>query len=149
MNPYVYDSELWLPRPPEAIFPFFADASNLNKITPPWLSFGMVTPPPIAMRAGTLIEYRLRVRGFPIRWVTEITEWNPPFRFVDIQRRGPYRLWRHTHEFQEENGGTRCLDRVEYYPLGGALIHRLFVRRDVERIFAYRRERLLELWPAG
>jgi len=147
VRPYLFTSEQWVPRPRAEVFPFFADASNLDRITPPWLRFRIVTPLPIDLRAGALIEYRLRVRGFPLRWLTEIAEWNPPVRFVDVQLRGPYRLWRHTHEFHEENGGTRCIDRVEYYPRGGALVHRLFVRRDVERIFAYRQARLSELWP--
>ena len=86
------------------------------------------------------------MRGIPFRWRTEITEWDPPRRFADVQRRGPYRLWHHTHSFEEWAGGTRCLDHVQYRPLGGALIHWLFVRRDVALIFEYRRTRLRELF---
>ena len=92
------------------------------------------------MRAGTLIDYRLRLHGFPIRWRTEITLWEPPVRFADTQLRGPYRLWEHTHTFVEKDGGTLCRDEVRYAVPGGALIERLFVRRDVEKIFAFRQE---------
>lgn len=144
-----FHDELWLPRSRDEVFPFFADAGNLCEITPPWVKFQVLTPAPIVMRPGTLIDYRIRVHGLPIRWRTEITEWNPPCHFVDVQLRGPYTLWRHTHTFEEKDGGTLCSDNVTYRPRGGAIIQRLFVRKDVERIFAYRRKRLLELFPAG
>jgi ligand-binding SRPBCC domain-containing protein len=133
-----------LPRPPAAVFPFFADAGNLEAITPPWLSLS-VTTPPIDMRAGALIEYRLRLHGLPIRWLTVIADWEPGVRFVDTQIRGPYALWHHTHEFEPDGDGTLMRDTVRYAlpygPLGG-LAHALFVRRDVERIFDYRAEAL-------
>lgn len=90
------------------------------------------------MHAGALIDYQIRIHGVPVRWRTEIAEWNPPTGFVDQQLRGPYRLWRHAHTFTEKDGGTQCDDRVEYAVPGGALINWLFVRRDVEKIFAYR-----------
>ena len=135
---HVFESELWLPVSREKIFPFFADARNLEALTPPWLKFHILTPGAIPMRVGTLIDYHLRVHGVPIRWRTEITAWEPPTGFADEQRRGPYRLWRHRHSFAEHNGGTVCGDRVEYAAPGGALIHRWFVRRDVEAIFQYR-----------
>ena len=143
-----FKDELWLPRNRDEVFPFFADARNLSEITPPWVQFQVVTPAPIVMQPGTLIDYRIRVHGLPIRWRTEITEWNPPHRFVDVQLRGPYSLWHHTHTFEEKDGGTLCVDNVTYRPRGGAIINRLFVRKDVHRIFAYRRKRLLELFPA-
>ncbi len=98
------------------------------------------------MRPGTLIDYRITVHGLPIRWRTEIAEWEPPHRFVDVQLSGPYTRWHHTHTFEESEGGTRCLDHVHYRPRGGALVHWLFVRRDVERIFQYRQQRLQELF---
>ena len=98
------------------------------------------------MRPGTLIDYRLGIHGLPLRWRTEITKWNPPVSFVDVQRRGPYILWHHTHTFAEQHGGTLCRDAVRYRPRGGALMNRLFVRRDVERIFAFRRERLVRIF---
>ncbi len=137
---HVFESELWLPIPREKVFPFFADARNLEVITPPWLNFHILTPGEIPMRVGAIIDYQLRIHGLPIRWRTEITDWNPPHSFMDEQRRGPYRLWRHTHTFTEKDGGTLCHDRVEYAVPGGALINKLFVRRDVETIFNYRTE---------
>jgi ligand-binding SRPBCC domain-containing protein len=140
MTQHTFHAELWLPRPRPEVFAFFAEARNLEAITPPWLKFEVLTPVPIEMRAGTLIDYRLRLHGFPIRWRTEITLWEPPVRFADTQLRGPYRLWVHTHTFAEKDGGTLCLDDVRYAVPGGALIERLFVRRDVERIFAHRQE---------
>ena len=138
MTMHVFESELWLPASREKVFPFFADARNLEIITPPWLKFRILTPGEIPMRAGAVIDYQLRIHGWPVRWRTEITGWNPPFGFVDEQRLGPYRRWCHTHAFAEHDGGTRCHDRVEYAVPGGALINWLFVRRDVDKIFAYR-----------
>lgn len=140
---HVIESELWLPQPPQTIFPFFADAHNLESITPAFLKFQVVTPKPIEMHAGTLIDYRLRIHGVPIGWRTRIRDWEPPYRFVDEQLRGPYRQWIHEHTFTEERGGTLCRDRVEYSVYGGALVHALFVRKDVANIFAYRTEQLL------
>lgn len=145
MTPFTLDDQVWIPLTREQIFPFFADARNLEAITPPWVSFKILTPGPILMKPGTLIDYQIRIHGIPIRWRTEITEWNPPFHFVDCQVRGPYRLWKHTHSFESKDGGTLCKDHVDYWPIGGGLINRLFVRSDVERIFAYRKSRLLEL----
>ena len=139
--------EQWLPRPRAEVFPFFTDAANLQAITPPWLDFRILTPGPIAMRPGALIDYRLKLRGFPIRWRTQITVWEPPFRFVDRQLKGPYRQWVHEHSFEEKDGGTLCRDRVDYAVPGGALVNRIFVQRDVETIFAYRREQLERLFP--
>jgi len=136
---------MWLPRAPEEIFSFFCDAANLQKITPPWLDFRVITPLPITMRIGTRIEYRLRVHGFPFRWQSEITAWEPPLRFADEQRRGPYRVWIHEHRFESTGKGTLCKDFVRYAAPGGRLIEWLFVRHDVERVFAFRREKLLEI----
>jgi ligand-binding SRPBCC domain-containing protein len=146
MREFTIQTELWLPQPRHEVFPFFAEARNLETLTPPWLKFEVLTPAPISMRAGTLIDYRIRVHGVPIRWCTEITEWQPPHRFVDVQLRGPYTLWHHTHNFEEHDGSTLCLDWVRYRPRGGALINWLFVRRDVERIFQYRQQRMQELF---
>jgi ligand-binding SRPBCC domain-containing protein len=146
MNHFLFESELCLPRPRAEVFAFFGDAENLEAITPPWLRFEVLTPKPIAMQPGALIDYRLRIHGIPIRWRTEIAEWSPPCRFVDVQVRGPYTLWHHTHIFEEQEGGTLCRDIVRYRPPGGAFIDQLFVRRDVEKIFAYRAQRLRELF---
>ena len=148
MKEFAFNAELRLPRSREEVFSFFANAHNLESLTPPWLQFQVVTPDPIEMRAGTLIDYRIRLHGFPIRWRTEITVWEPPHRFVDVQLKGPYRLWHHTHTFQEAEGGTLCGDQVRYRPWGGALMNWLFVERDIERIFRYRQRRLKELFGA-
>jgi ligand-binding SRPBCC domain-containing protein len=144
MRIHVLETDIRLASPRDEVFPFFADAMNLQQITPPFLDFRILTPPPIRMEAGTLIDYSLKLRGIPIRWRTRIAGWDPPFSFVDEQVRGPYRLWVHEHRFLEEDEGTRVLDRVRYAVPGGALVHRLLVRREVERIFAYRTERLRE-----
>lgn len=143
------EMEQWLAKPPAEVFPFFADAYNLETITPDLLSFKVVTPRPIEMKPGTLIDYRLKVRGLPIRWRTEITEWDPPHRFCDTQLKGPYKQWVHTHTFTEENGGTRCKDVVEYAPPGGPLsplINKLAVQNDVEKIFTHRAQVLEEMF---
>lgn len=141
---YRLQSELWLPVKREDVFAFFSDARNLNALTPPWLHFRILTPEPIEMRAGTLIDYALRLRGIPIRWQSEITVWEPPGRFVDSQRRGPYRTWHHEHTFVESDHGTMVHDTVDYAVLGGRWIHRLFVQRDLESIFEYRHQKLRE-----
>ncbi len=135
-----------LPVPLSDLFPFFADAGNLGRITPPWLDFQVLTPAPIAVHAGALIDYRLRWRALPLRWRTEIEVWEPPYRFVDRQVRGPYRLWRHTHSFEELRGGTLVEDTVEYSAPGGRPAHRLIVDRDVRRIFNHRRAALEEIF---
>ncbi len=144
-----YQVELWLPMPPEEVFPFFADAANLNAITPPWLHFRVLTPQPIAMRAGTLIDYALRLHGVPLRWRTRIQAWQPPHRFVDEQVRGPYRQWIHEHTFEARDGGTLARDVVRYAVPLDFIAHPLFVRRDVERIFAFRQESLRVRFGAG
>lgn len=147
----------WLPLPPAELFPFFSDAHNLEKLTPPLLRFEVLTPRPIQMGTGTLLDYRLRLRGFPIRWRTRILDWNPPYGFVDEQLKGPYVRWYHTHTFVSAAGpggqpGTRCDDRVEYRPPGRAiapLVNRLVVQRDVEKIFRYRAQILADLFADG
>ena len=135
-----------LPQSPEEVFPFFADASNLNRLTPRSLKFQILTPPPIEMRRGTLIDYRLRLRGVPIRWRTEITEWDPPYRFVDTQIKGPYRRWVHEHQFLLEEDGTRAIDKVQYDMALGKLLHPLFVKRDLKRIFRHRAKVMRDLF---
>jgi hypothetical protein len=140
--------EQWFPRPLEQVFAFFADARNLEAITPPWLGFEVLTPAPIEMRPGALIDYRLRLHGVRLGWKTEITVWQPPHRFVDEQRHGPYREWVHEHTFAVRDGGSLVGDHVRYRVPGGRLVHELFVRREVERIFDYRRERLAQLLGA-
>ncbi len=133
------------PKPREEIFPFFADPENLESITPPSLHFRILTPTPIEVQEGTKIDYRLRLHGIPIRWTSLISSWEPPFRFVDQQIRGPYRQWIHEHRFEEVGHETLMTDRVHYSVPGGSWIHRLFVRPDLERIFDYRAKVLREL----
>ena len=106
MKIYELRTQVRLPRPIDEVFPFFADAHNLETLTPPWLKFHVLTPKPIAMAVGTKIDYKLRIRGLPLRWRSEITAWEPPFRFQDEQLRGPYRQWIHEHTFQEADGMT-------------------------------------------
>ncbi len=133
-----------VPRPLEEVFSFFSDPGNLSRITPPWLGFRMLTPSQ-EMRQGLRIDYRIRPLGIPQRWRSEITLWEPPHRFVDEQVRGPYRSWRHLHEFHTAPGGTEIHDTVRYaLPLGafGRVAHALVVRRQLESIFAYR-ERII------
>jgi hypothetical protein len=137
---FTLQAELWLPRRCEEVFPFFADAFNLEFITPPWLKFEVLTPRPIQMRAGLRIDYRLRLRGFPLRWQSEITAWEPPCRFVDEQRCGPYRAWVHEHTFEDRDSGTLTRDLVRYDVIGGRLINALFVRRDLERVFHFQKQ---------
>jgi|SRR5579862_4175897 len=146
MNGHHFRAELWLPKGIDEIFGFFADAANLRLLTPDWLKLSILTPQPMELKAGAIIDYRLRVHGIPARWRTEITAWEPPHRFVDEQKRGPYRLWIHEHRFSAQEGGTLIRDDVRYRPPGGWLVDRLFVRSDIEAIFDSRRKKLLELF---
>lgn len=135
-----------------AVFDFFSRARNLEALTPPWLRFDVVTPEPIEMRPGTVIDYRLRMHGVPLRWRTLIETWQPQRMFVDRQLRGPYRLWHHTHEFEEHPQGTIVRDHVRYgIPLGpiGSLARALFVRRDLERVFDFRQQAVVRLLERG
>lgn len=135
-----FQTKLWLPLEPEAVFRFFSDAANLESITPPWLNFKIATPLPIVMAAGTLIDYRLRVRGIPLRWRTRINVWEPPYRFEDEQLKGPYQHWIHEHTFTPHDGGTLAQDRVRYATPLDWLVHDQLVRPDIERIFQFRSE---------
>ena len=110
------DAEMWIPVSIDQVFAFFSDTTNLDQMTPPWVHFQTLTPRPIEMRAGIVIDYRLRIHGVPIRWTSEITAWKPPTQFVDEQRRGPYKLWVHRHDFGAENGGIWIRDHVDYRP---------------------------------
>lgn len=145
---YVLKREAMVACPLRQVFDFFSRAENLEALTPPWLHFRIVTPQPITMKQGATIAYQLRVRGISVRWLTEIERWRPPYEFVDVQRKGPYRLWHHTHRFEECEGGTRIVDIVRYaLPFGpvGRLVHRLRVRDDLAKIFDYRQRRVGEL----
>lgn len=142
MRLHVLSREQLLPGSPEQVFPFFADARNLERITPPFLGFRVLTPEPIQMHPGTLIAYKLTLHGARVRWLTRIAVWEPPERFVDVQVSGPYSVWHHTHTFEPAGPDTLMRDVVRYgLPLGplGEIAHSLFVRRDVEGIFDHRR----------
>lgn len=146
MRIFTFRCELRLERSRGEIFPFFSDPLNLERITPPWLKFRVVSDLPIQMRKGTEIEYRLKIRGIPARWRSRITVWEPPYRFVDEQLRGPYRAWIHEHRFTEVESGTLCEDTVQYAPPGGALLNKLLVAKDIQKIFAYRTEQLQKIF---
>jgi ligand-binding SRPBCC domain-containing protein len=141
MRVYTFQREQVLPVPRAEAFEFFADAFNLEAITPPWLQFKVASEGEIVMRPGTLIEYRLRLHALPLRWLTRIDSWEPGRRFTDVQVRGPYRLWHHTHTFECHRTGTTMRDEVRYaLPLGplGRFARALVVRRDLDRIFDFR-----------
>jgi ligand-binding SRPBCC domain-containing protein len=144
---HVLERDQVIPRERGEVFAFFADAFNLEAITPPWLGFRVITPRPIGMAPGTSIEYRLKLHGLRVDWLTSIEIWEPGRRFVDTQVRGPYRLWRHTHLFEDHPNGTLVRDRVSYaIPLGplGELARLLFVGRDLDRIFDHRQVAVAE-----
>jgi ligand-binding SRPBCC domain-containing protein len=146
-----FTTELWLPCPPEALFAFFGDAHNLDVLTPGWLHFRILTPQPILMQRGTLIDYRLRWHGLPLSWRTQISEWHPPHCFVDRQVKGPYRQWVHEHIFEARDGGTLLRDRVDYAVPGWLIepaLSRWIITPDVERIFTYRQRKMAQLFSA-
>lgn len=146
MKVFTLSTQIWLDRPVREVFRFFSDARNLEVLTPPWLRFEVLSKGPIDLAEGRRIDYRLRLRGLPVKWQSEITTWKPPRLFVDEQRRGPYRLWVHEHRFTEHGDATLAEDLVRYAVPGGWIINRLLVRRDLERIFRYRRSKLRSLF---
>ncbi|MSX01696.1 MAG: CDP-paratose 2-epimerase [Actinobacteria bacterium] len=152
MTVHTLEREQELDGTPEEVFPFFADAWNLEAITPPLLAFKVTTERPIAMFAGALIEYRLKIHRMPIRWKTLIEQWQPSELFVDTQIKGPYKLWHHTHTFEPLPGERTLMRDIVRYSIGygpaGDIAHKLFVGRDVESIFEYRAEVLAPLLAA-
>jgi ligand-binding SRPBCC domain-containing protein len=139
----------WVPRPLDEVFEFFARPENLVEITPPWLALRVVTPGPLTMRSGLVIDYTVRVLARPARWRSLIAEYGPPHGFRDVQVTGPYRRWDHRHRFRREADGTAIEDVVVYEPpLGplGALLDVLIIRRQLAAIFEYRRRRIEALF---
>ena len=142
-------AEQWIPLSVEKLFPFFADEKNLETLTPPMLHFHVLGKSTPTMQAGTLIDYKLRIHGIPVRWQSRIDEWQPNEYFVDTQVRGPYSYWHHTHRFMPKDGGTLATDHV-LYRVPGWIVGRIFilpfVRRDIQNIFEYRRKKIEELF---
>lgn len=144
---YTLVRDQFIPRPLDEVFPFFADAGNLQQITPPWLHFKILTPLPLEIRTGALLDYQISLFGWPMKWQTRIEEFTPQERFVDRQLRGPYRLWHHTHEFTAVAGGTQMRDTVLYeMPFGllGTVTHALMVKHMLKQIFDYRNASIVE-----
>ena len=146
MKTYWLRKTIWLPQPRAKVFEFFSNPGNLDRLTPAWLNFAIVTPASGKMNQGALLDYRLRIRGIPVRWQSEIAVWEPPRRFVDRQTKGPYSLWIHEHTFEERDNGTLVGDNVEYAVPGGRIVQKFLVAPDIERIFDYRHKMLDELF---
>ena len=145
MKKYILETETYIPKPLNEVFDFFSKAENLNKLTPPDVHFKIMTPLPIDMKKGTLIDYRIKLNNIPFYWKTEITEWNPPFKFADNQVKGPYQTWFHEHSFVEKDGKTYMKDKITYLSKGWILVpllHWLFVDKKVKQIFEYREKQL-------
>jgi len=142
MKTFEINMKQYINKPLEVVFEFFSKPENLEMITPKSLSFNILTPTPVKMEKGSLIDYTIRLFGVPIHWRTLISDYEPPFRFVDQQIKGPYTFWHHTHTFRLVEGGVEIIDQVKYsLPLGwlGTLAHAIWVRKDLEKIFEYRK----------
>lgn len=143
-----YETQQWIAKPLAEVWPFFCDETNLERLTPPWLKFRVVSKSTQRLQEGTVINYALRLHGLPIRWQSRIENWQPPFQFVDTQIKGPYAVWHHTHQFEDHGSRTLALDIIRFeLPFGflGRLLNP-WVRRDVERIFTYRQTALREIF---
>ena len=149
MKPHIFEFQTALYRPLSEVFEFFSHAENLNQITPTTLSFSILTPTPIPTKAGTLIDYYIKLKGIPFFWRTMITDWEPPYRFVDQQLKGPYVFWHHEHTFVEKDDHVLMTDRVTYLSPGlvfEPLLDKLFIRPEIEKIWAFRAERFKVLF---
>ena len=148
-NDHVLEKEQHINRPLKEVFEFFQRPENLSRITPPWLHFKVQTPSPVPMHTGARIQYTIRVFGVTKHWTTKITSFNPPYEFVDEQEKGPYKVWHHTHRFEEQLAGTLVRDRVRYsvgWGLVGDFAHALYVRRSLDQIFDYRRQAIEKIF---
>jgi len=146
---YILRREQWIERPIDEVFAFFADAQNLEEITPQWVGFKILSMSTDSIEEGTIIRYRLLLHGIPVHWRTNICEWDPPYSFVDELTRGPYKTWQHTHKFEAHGSRTKMIDEVQYslhFGILGRIVHSVMVRKDVSRIFDYRRERIDRLF---
>jgi ligand-binding SRPBCC domain-containing protein len=146
---FVLRSEFELDHPIEEVFPFFAEAENLTRITPPFLSFNIESVSDKEMKEGLNIVYKIRLHGVPIRWKSLISQWDPPHSFVDEQLSGPYQRWHHLHTFEAKGDGTIIKDEVNYSVFGGRVIHSLFVKPDLLKIFRFRQKELERIFPSG
>ena len=144
---YSFRARSTLNYPRDEVFAFFSKPENLQKLTPDHLHFSILTPLPVDMKVGAMLDYRIKLYGIPFSWRSEITVWEPPFRFVDEQVKGPYVYWIHEHAFFEDGDKTIVQDHVRYWPRGGALLNLLFVEKDVKKIFSFREEKLSEFFP--
>lgn len=135
-----------LERPIREVFPFFSDPANLGELTPPWVHFQILACSTPDVRAGTLLDYKIRLHGIPLRWRSAITLWEPPHRFVDEQVKGPYRSWLHEHRFEDLGERTRVIDSVSYSVLGGRPVESILARTSLRAIFDYRRQRMAEIF---
>lgn len=145
---HIVEDEVFIAKPLSEVFAFFSNPENLNKITPKFTQFTIITKLPITMGINTTIDYRIKFRGIPMRWRSEFTVWDPPHQFQDIQTKGPFAIWEHTHTFIEQDGGVVMKDTLRYKPIGWILeriINKLFVQRDVKKIFAYRKDNLQKI----
>ena len=139
----------FIDKPLDVVFSFFAKPENLRRITPSTLDFQILTPTPISMAKGTVIDYNIKVMGIRVHWRTLITSYNPPTQFVDEQTKGPYLLWIHTHTFKIKDEGVEIHDCIEYsIPLGllGRFVHFLWIKRKLDQIFDFRRRKIEEIF---
>ena len=152
MSLHAFSTEQFLPYSLERVFGFFKKPENLNQVTPKNLGFKILTPSPIKMEKGTVIDYTIRLYGVPMHWKTVIAEYDPPHFFTDTQVKGPYQVWIHTHRFVAQNGGTLMIDDLQYaIPLGclGELARAMFVKKEIERIFEYRKKVIKQIFEEG
>lgn len=149
MKEHIHQTITVFDKPLNEVFDFFSKAENLNKVTPKFLKFKILTPLPIEMKKGALIDYKIELGGLPFKWKTEITDWNPPYSFTDQQLKGPYKVWIHEHKFEEFNGKTRMTDTVRFLSPGWIfepLINKIYVQKKVADIFEYRTKILNEIF---
>jgi len=149
MSLHIFKQEMTIDKPIEEVFSFFSNAENLNKLTPPILDFKILTPLPIAMKRGALIDYKIKLNGIVFKWKTKITAWEPNKRFEDTQLKGPYKVWIHEHLFEVVNGKVKMTDTVTYEAPGGflePLINKFYISKKVAEIFEFRTKMLEEFF---